>query len=136
MLRAGLIGCSFIAEAHRVAYEKLEKESGPVKLEAICDIRPEQMERFSSSIRRYTDVYEMLKEEQGRLDFVDICLPTFLHAQITVAAMEAGFHVLCEKPMARSVLQAAEMAEASRHTGKTLMIAHCCRFREDEAARP
>lgn len=131
MLRAGLVGCNFIAEAHREAYEKIAKESGLVALEAICDIRPEQMEPFSSSIRRYTDVKELFKEEQGKLDFIDICLPTFLHAPIAVAAMEAGFHVLCEKPMARTVAQAEEMLNVSRRTNRTLMVAHCCRFRED-----
>lgn len=131
MLRAGLIGCSFISEAHREAYNNIAKESSLVSLDAVCDIRPEQMEPFGSGVRRYTDVKEMLKAERGRLDFLDICVPTFLHSQIAIDALEAGYHVLCEKPMARTVEQAQAMEEASRRTGKTLMIAHCCRFRED-----
>lgn len=128
MLRAGLIGCGNISKAHTGAYEQIAKEKNNVVLEAVCDIRPEQLECFGDDVRKYTSVAEMLEKEQGKLDYVDICVPTFLHAEIAIQAMEAGFHVLSEKPMARTVEQAEAMVEASRRTGKTLMIGHCCRF--------
>lgn len=73
-----------------------------------------------------TDMDDMLKNEQ--LDFVDIALPTYLHAEASIKAMEAGFHVLCEKPMALDSRQCQEMIAASQRTGRTLMIAHCLRF--------
>lgn len=128
MLRAGLIGCGSIAKSHTDAYEQITKELGTVVLEAVCDIRPEQLERFDDSVRKYTSVEEMLEKEQGKLDYVDICVPTFLHSQVAIQAMEAGYNVLSEKPMARTVEQAEAMVEASRRTGKMLMIGHCCRF--------
>lgn len=128
MLRAGLIGCGSISKAHTGAYEQIAKEKNNVVLEAVCDIRPEQLECFGDDVRKYTSVAEMLEKEQGKLDYVDICVPTYLHSEIAIQAMEAGFHVLSEKPMARTVEQAEAMVEASKRTGKTLMIGHCCRF--------
>lgn len=126
MLRVGLIGNGGIARHHRRVYEALEAE-GTVRLEAICDIHPEQLEQMEG-FRTYTDYRQLLQQEQGRLDYIDICVPTVFHAEIAVKAMELGFHVLCEKPMARTVEQAQAMLDASKRTGMTLMIAHCCRF--------
>ena len=128
MLRAGLIGCGSISKAHTGAYAQIAGEKNNVVLEAVCDIRPEQLECFGDDVRKYTSVEEMLEKEKGRLDYVDICVPTFLHSQIAIQALEAGFHVLSEKPMARTVEQAEAMVEAAKRTGKTLMIGHCCRF--------
>ena len=128
MLRAGLIGCGNISKAHTGGYAQIAEEKGGVVLEAVCDIRPEQLECFDDSVRKYTSVEEMLEKEQGKLDYVDICVPTYLHSQIAIQAMEAGFNVLSEKPMARTVEQAEAMVEASKRTGKMLMIGHCCRF--------
>ena len=128
MLRVGLIGLGNIAGSHLDAYERLAKGKAGVSLDAVCDVCPEKTEKMRGNCRIYTDVAEMLEQEKGKLDFVDICVPTFLHARITVQAMEAGFHVLCEKPMARTPEQAQVMIDAANRTGKTLMIAHCTRF--------
>ena len=125
MLRVGLIGCGSISRAHTGAYAQM-KDS--VTLAAVCDIRPEQLDVFGDNVRKYTDVAQMLAQEQGKLDYVDICVPTFLHSEIAIQAMEAGYHVLSEKPMARTVEQGEAMLECSRHTGKMLMIGHCSRF--------
>ena len=59
---------------------------------------------------------------------VDVCLPTDLHAEVTVAALEAGKHVLCEKPMALTVAECDRMVAAAKASGRFLMIAHCIRF--------
>lgn len=126
MLKAGLIGVGTIAKAHLSAYEQIKNEGEAVKLEAFCDIRPEQMEGLEG--RKYTDIDTFLAEEAGKLDYVDICLPTYLHAEVAVKAMRAGFHVLSEKPMARNSDEAAAMISAAKETGKTLMVAHCMRF--------
>lgn len=125
MLHVGLIGCGSISQAHTGAYAQMQDS---VVLEAVCDIRPEQLERFGDEVRKYTNVAEMLEKEQGKLDYVDICVPTFLHAEIAIQTMEAGYNVLSEKPMARTVEQAEAMLECSRRTGKMLMIGHCSRF--------
>jgi predicted dehydrogenase len=69
---------------------------------------------------------EMLQKEE--LDYVDIALPTYLHAGAAVAAMESGCHVLCEKPMARTVEQCEQMMATSHAADRKLMTAHCLRF--------
>jgi predicted dehydrogenase len=66
--------------------------------------------------------------EDPVIDVVDICLPTDLHADFAVRALEAGKHVVCEKPMALNLADADRMIEAANHSGKRLMIAHCIRF--------
>ena len=129
MLRAGLIGVGSISKVHRDGYVRCKKEGGPVELVACCDIRPECLEAEDfAGCRKYTSVDEMLKVEVGKLDIIDICVPTFLHSEIAVKAMEAGFNVISEKPMARTVEQAQAMIDASERTGKKLMIAYCNRF--------
>lgn len=62
------------------------------------------------------------------VDVVDICLPTDLHAEFAVKALDAGKHVVCEKPMAISLAEADRMIAAAERAGKRLMIGHCIRF--------
>jgi predicted dehydrogenase len=63
-----------------------------------------------------------------RIQIVDICMPTPLHAPLTIAALRAGKHVLCEKPMALALEECHAMENAARETGRQLMIGHCLRF--------
>ena len=123
MLKIGLLGRGSISYAHTKAYEKIEN----AKIVACCDIRPEQLEDMKDA-RKYTDIDTFLAKEAGKLDYVDICLPTYLHAEVSIKAMRAGFNVLCEKPMALNSNDADEMMRVSEETGKRLMIAHCTRF--------
>jgi predicted dehydrogenase len=127
MIKAGLIGNGNIAGSHRKGYRRIASENGPVVIEACCDIRAERLENLGGE-RVYRDIDTMLAAEKGKLDYVDICLPTFLHADVAIRAMKAGFNVLCEKPMALNETLAAQMLETAAQTGKTLMIAHCNRF--------
>lgn len=128
MLKVGVIAHGAISkDAHMPAYKRIKEENGPVVVEAICDIDPAKLEGLEG-YRLYTSLDEMLEKEKGKLDIIDICLPTYLHAEVSIKAMEAGFHVLCEKPMARTVEQCQQMIEASKRTGKLLMSAYCNRF--------
>ena len=92
MLKVGLVGVGGISSAHIPAWDKMED----VELVALCDIRPERMEKYEGK-RCYTDFDEMLANET--LDILDICLPTYLHADFSVKAMEKGINVLTEKPI-------------------------------------
>ncbi len=74
----------------------------------------------------YTDFEKMLDEEQ--LDAVSITLPTFMHRDFTVKALDAGAHVLCEKPMAMNVEQCEDMIAAAKTNKRILQIGHCIRF--------
>ena len=128
MLKVGLIGFGSISKgAHMSAYRRIKEENGPVVVEAICDLNPARLEGLEG-YRLYTSVEEMLEKEQGKLDYVDICVPTYLHAKLSIQAMEAGYNVLCEKPMARNVEECQQMIDASKRTGKLLMTAFCNRF--------
>ena len=80
--------------------------------------------------RLYTDVDEMLANERDA-DFVDICVPTYLHAELAIKCMKAGFNVLCEKPMSLTYADCEKMIACSKETGKQLMIAQCSRFGKD-----
>lgn len=127
MLRVAIIGAGGgIAYYHILAYKAFEKQ-GLVKICAYCDAHPESL-KFDDDVKVYSDFNELLEKEKGNLDFVDICTPTFLHKEITVKALRAGLHVLCEKPMALNVEDTEEMILTSKETGKKLMIAQLCRF--------
>lgn len=137
MLNAVIVGFGGIARSHKKGYEILEKE-GKVRLAAVCDIRSDVFDReieinldsesFSavSTYHCYTDLNEMLEKE--RIDFVDICLPSYLHREYAVKLMEKGYHVLCEKPMALKSEDCIAMLETERKSGKLLMIAQVLRF--------
>lgn len=128
-MKALLIGNGFISEVHRNAYKAFKEEGKDIELIAICDVRPEMLEKNDGQ-RLYTDVDEMLKKET-EADFVDICVPTYMHAEMAIKCMKAGFHVLCEKPMALSMEECERMIACSKETGKRLMIAQCSRFGKD-----
>ncbi len=136
MLKAALIGYGGIAKAHQSGYTRLEKD-GKVKLVAACDICEDAFEQKTKinidsdtsqeiSFRCYTDIEEMLSNE--KLDFVDICVPSFLHREMAVKMLERGYNVLCEKPMALNSADCEVMLEAERRSGKHFMIAQCLRF--------
>lgn len=129
MFKVGLIGCGWITRSHRDAYAELRKRGEEIEIAACCDIRTELTESFKGKARIYGDYTELLQAEAGKLDFVDICLPTFLHAPAAIAAMDLGYNVLCEKPMAISAEAAQEMCDAAKRNNRLLMIAHSKRFR-------
>ena len=137
MLNVVIVGFGGIARSHKKGYEILEKV-GKARLAAVCDVRSEvfdqeieinlTLERTDtvSAYNCYTNLDEMLKKEQ--IDFVDICLPSYLHREYAVKLMEKGYHVLCEKPMALNHEDCVAMLEAERKSGKRFMIAQVLRF--------
>ena len=141
MLRAGLVGIGSMGSVHLANYREMAAKNEGAELVAVCDVNEEKLKSGRategnlvkvdnaldlSSYACYNDMEEMIKSE--RLDFVDLCLPTFLHAPMSVKAMVLGVHVLCEKPMARSTALCQSMIDASKRTGKLLMIGHTLRY--------
>lgn len=126
-LRVGLIGTGTIAfSAHLPAIRKLRDQ---LELVAVADIRVDTALRAAEDFgaeAHYVDYREMLARHQ--LDFVDICTPEFLHAEQTEAAVAAGVHVICEKPMSHTLADADRMINACEQAGVHLMIAHSRRF--------
>jgi len=127
-LKIGIIGTGGISHEHIQAYVK----SPYVELYAFCDIDVAKVkavgEKYGVS-KTFTDVHKML--ELKEIDAVSVCTWNSEHASCVIAALKAGKHVLCEKPMAISAQQAREMKDVADATGKLLMIGFVRRFGND-----
>lgn len=127
-LKIGVIGVGGIAESHIGAY----KNNPNVELYAFCDINEERLKAKGEKhgvTRLYTDVEDMVKNEQ--LDAVSVCTWNCAHAKCTIAALNAGINVLCEKPMAMNAKEAEEMKAAAEKNGKLLMVGFVRRYGND-----
>ncbi|MFP3126063.1 Gfo/Idh/MocA family oxidoreductase [Ectobacillus funiculus] len=124
-LKVGVIGCGSIAQHRHLPEYALNQQ---VELVAVCDINEERANQVAEryGIKAYTSYEELL--QSGEVDVVSVCTPNYLHAPISIAALNAGLHVLCEKPMATSKEEAEAMIEAAEKSGKKLMIGHNQRF--------
>lgn len=124
-LRVGIVGCGSITK-YRHAPEYAHNEDAEIV--AFCDInlvRATLMaEEYGGKV--YTDYLDMFEKEE--LDLVSVCTPNLYHAPISIAAARAGFHVLCEKPMAASEAEALRMITAAKESNVVLMIGHNQRF--------
>ena len=141
MIKVALCGIGRMGSYHLAIHEKLAAENEDIRIVAICDVEAHKLSGGGTAkvnlsgagiashyndYRHYTDYDEMLRSES--LDFVDITLPTYLHCDAAVKALEKGIHCLCEKPMALSPAECARMADAATRSGRFLMIGHCLRF--------
>ena len=130
-VRIGLIGCGGIANGkHLPAY----KNNDRAELVAFCDIIVERAEKAcreygAEGASVYEDYRELLRDE--RVDAVLVLTHNGAHCQITVDALEAGKHVLVEKPMAITYEEAKRMIEARDRAGKILTVGYQTRFRDD-----
>ena len=127
-LKIGIIGVGGISEAHISAY----KSNPLVELYAFCDINSERLKQKGQKYgvtRLYTDVEEMVKNE--KLDAVSVCTWNCAHAKCSIAALNAGMNVLCEKPMAMNSREAQEMINAAEKNGKLLMVGFVRRYGND-----
>lgn len=124
-IKVAVIGCGSIARRrHLVEYANNDH----VEIIAVCDIvesrAVEMAEKYEAqAFTQYEEVVQL-----AEVDLISVCLPNDLHAPVSIAALNAGKHVLCEKPMATSRKEAEEMIEAAKQNNKTLMIAHNQRF--------
>ena len=121
MLKVALVGVGGISGAHIPAWE----ERRDAELVALCDIRAEQMEKYKNK-HCYTDFDEMLKNE--RIDILDICLPTYLHAEFAIKAMNIGINVICEKPVSLNAADVARVYSTAKSNNVKCMVAQVLRF--------
>ncbi len=124
-LRVGIVGCGGIANGkHLPALARLKDQ---VELVSFCDILPEKANEAAATYGvanfKVTDDYEKLVSDAA-LDVVHVLTPNSSHADITIAALEAGKHVMSEKPMAKSAADAKRMLDAKNKTGKKLTIGY------------
>ena len=124
IIKVGIIGCGGIANGkHMPALAKVEG----VEMVAFCDIIPERAKKAAEEFgtpdaKVYEDYKELLKDES--IDVVHVCTPNRSHSFITIDSLEAGKHVMCEKPMAKTYKEALAMCEAAERTGKKLSIGY------------
>ncbi len=125
-IRVGVIGTGGIATAQHIpGYQALEG----VEIAALCDVVPGRAAAVAEGVpgaRPYVDYREMLAKES--LDAVSVTTPNFAHRDATIAALQAGCHVLCEKPIAMNLAQGREMVAAARKAGKLLQVGLHMRF--------
>lgn len=140
MLNYAIIGFGGLGKLHfRNCSEIKERCNGKVNLVAICDVDKTKFYENTetnlgessdvtdvASYNLYTDVDALFDGE--KLDFVVTALPTYLHEEIAVKAMNRGIHVFSEKPMAITLDECKNMIEASKRNNVRLQIGQCCRF--------
>jgi predicted dehydrogenase len=138
MIRVGIVGLGFMGWMHWLAHQKLRG----VRVTAVCDRNDHRLAGDFRDVRGnfgppgrkvslrgvscHADWREFVRDPS--LNLVDITLPTPLHADVAVAALAAGKHVLCEKPMALSPADCGRMVQAAKRAGRMLLVAHVLPF--------
>ena len=144
MVKVGILGVGFMGKMHFNTYSAYSKS----KVVALADLDPKKLAGDWSSIGgNIEDAREAQVNLSGLhlhakpadlfadpdVDVVDITLPTFVHAKYAVAALKAGKHVICEKPMGITLKQCDQMIAAAKAARRQLFIAHCIRFWPEHA---
>lgn len=121
MIHVGVIGCGKIAQVRHLP-EYADNEEA--QIDGVYDLNPERAKEIAEKYgaRSYSSYEELL--ENPEIEAVSVCVANDAHAEITIAALKAGKHVLCEKPMAVTLDQCNAMVETARACGKYLMIGH------------
>jgi 1,5-anhydro-D-fructose reductase (1,5-anhydro-D-mannitol-forming) len=138
MIRVGIVGLGFMGRMHYRCWSAVPG----AKITAVCEANAQVLEAAGKpqagnvagaaeridleSLEVFGNIDDLVASRS--VDAVSITLPTFLHADATVKALEGGLHVLCEKPMALTVEECDRMVDAARASGKQLQIGHCIRF--------
>lgn len=121
----GVIGCGIFGEVQIQGIVNLPN----AELVALCDINEERCSAMAKkyNVRKtYTDYKDIIRDDE--IEAVVVVTPDQAHAEISIAAMEAGKHVLCEKPMSLDLDECLEMIKVSERTGKKLMVGQICRM--------
>ncbi|MEA5069870.1 MAG: Gfo/Idh/MocA family oxidoreductase, partial [Christensenellaceae bacterium] len=131
-LKVGIVGCGGIAKGKHLP---AIAATGEADIVAFCDIVRQRAadaatQYGTKDAQVYTDYRELIELE---LDAVYVCTPNRSHCEISVAALEAGKHVMCEKPMAINHREALRMVEAAKRTGRLLTVGYQARYRPDSA---
>lgn len=127
MTRIAIVGAGYIAHRHARAALNAGAE-----IAAAVNWRPESLANLAAAFgiaRTYTTLEDMLQD--GRPDAALVCTPNALHAPQSIALLDAGVHVMVEKPIALDAREAAAIGAAAERNGRALMVAHCWRFDEE-----
>ena len=122
----GVIGTGFMGKAHSIAYSASASVFGTglrPRLEIVCDLSPDRASQRATDLgfSRYTADWREVVNDPA-VDLISVCTPNDTHAEISIAALEAGKHVWCEKPMSTSLGDSKAMtAAAEANDGKTII---------------
>jgi len=138
VINVGIAGIGFMGMIHYLSYQKVRG----AKVSAICEqdkkrlagdwrsiqgnFGPRGTKMDLKGIARYERLDDLLADPGVGL--IDVCLPPSLHAEVTIAALKAGKHVFCEKPIALDAADARRMVATARRTGRLLMVGHVLPF--------
>lgn len=124
MLKVGLIGCGFMGTMHANCYKSIDG----VELVALADIRRENAEKLAKGTNAavYGDGYDLIKAAE--VDVIDICLPTYLHSEYAIAAMDKVKYVFVEKPVSLTEEQSIQMIKKAEETGACVQVGQVIRF--------
>jgi predicted dehydrogenase len=126
-MKVAFAGTGYINKIHAQAAKNLGLE-----LVAVINHKDDSMVEFGKQFgvtRQYRSVEDMLND--GNVEALVVSTPNYLHAPQTITALNAGVHVMVEKPMSMSAAEAEQMCEAEERSGALLMVAHCWRFDPD-----
>lgn len=128
LLKVGVVGAG-IGRHHLNGYQALPKD---VEVVALCDLNEARLAEIANTYRvpqRFSDYHELFAS--GEIEAVSVCLPNSLHAPVSIAALQAGLHVLCEKPLAENTESGRKIAEAAAQSPGKFMICFNRRYRLD-----
>jgi predicted dehydrogenase len=139
MINIGIVGLGFMAATHLRAYREVEG----MRIAALCNPSGRNLDGDFSNVTGNVGSNEPFKLDMTNIratknfsdllsdpaiDAIDICAPTSGHRDLAISALQAGKHVICEKPLARSVKVAREIADAATRSDRIFMTAMCLRF--------
>jgi UDP-N-acetyl-2-amino-2-deoxyglucuronate dehydrogenase len=119
-MRAAVIGYGYAGQLHLRAYQQ-----AGIAVVAVAETNPDLLARIPDPVRRFADYQDLLNCD---VDLVSVCVPTNLHRSVCLDAINAGKHVLLEKPIAATVSDAEEMIQCARQRGKHLFVGMTHRF--------
>jgi predicted dehydrogenase len=127
MIKVGLIGAGFMGGTHAACYEALMGNKD-FKVTAVADLDSEKASKIARTFG--AKVFATGKEliESGEVNMVDICLPTYLHTEHALLAMEKGYDVFIEKPVCLHEEEACKLLEMQKKTGVKVAVGQCIRF--------
>lgn len=131
-VRVAIVGAGSIARYAHIPGYRAQKDA---ELAALCDVVPgraEAMAREFSVPHAYNSYADMFAQED--LQAVSVCTPNATHRDVTVAALNAGLDVLCEKPIAMNLAEGSEMVDVARRTGRILQVGLHWRFTSEAQA--
>lgn len=130
MIKVGLIGCGFMGTMHANCYKNIPG----VELAAVADVRPEKAQEIAAGTNAviYGDGKDLIANAQ--VDVIDICLPTYLHAEYALLAMDKVKYLFVEKPVTLTVQEADALIEKSAATGCQVQVGQVIRFWDEYVA--